>query len=137
MTVDTGKYPEFLELVASDIDIPPTKYQDAVDRYQAVGRWLEAGDYSGFSGQPSIYPQGSFRLGTVVRPIRHGIEASYDNRPGVRDAAIQGSDHSACSQVHGGPPAPAPRDLPSASRPPKAAAAGPSNTPNRTPSGFI
>ena len=78
MTVDTGKYPEFLELVASEIDIPPTKYQDAVDRYQAVGRWLEAGDYPGSSGQPSIYPQGSFRLGTVVRPIRHGIEASYD-----------------------------------------------------------
>ncbi len=78
MTVDTGKYPEFLELVASEIDIPPSKYQDAVNRYQAVGRWLEDGDYSGSPNQLSIYPQGSFRLGTVIRPIRHGIEASYD-----------------------------------------------------------
>ena len=78
MTVDTSRYPEFLELVASEIDIPPSKYQDAVNRYQAVGGWLEDGDYPGCPGELSIYPQGSFRLGTVVRPIRHGIEASYD-----------------------------------------------------------
>ncbi len=78
MTIDLGKYPEFLERVASEIDIPPSKYQDAVDRYQAVGCWLEAGDYPENGRQPSIYPQGSFRLGTVVRPIRGGIEAGYD-----------------------------------------------------------
>ena len=78
MTVDITKYSRFLEQVASEIDISPGKYQDAVDRYQAVGRWLEKGEYPGCSGELSIYPQGSFRLGTVVRPIRHGIEASYD-----------------------------------------------------------
>ena len=78
MTVDTSRYPKFLELVASEIDIPPSKYQDAVNRYQAVGHWLEDGNFPGCPGQPSIYPQGSFRLGTVVRPIRQGIEASYD-----------------------------------------------------------
>ena len=78
MTIELGKYPEFLERVASEIDIPPGKYQNAVDRYEAVGRWLEAGGYPGALGQPSIYPQGSFRLGTVVRPIRRGIEADYD-----------------------------------------------------------
>ena len=78
MSVDTSKYPEFLELVAREIDIPPSKYQDAVNRYQAVGHWLEDGDYPGCPGELSIYPQGSFRLGTVVRPIRNGIEASYD-----------------------------------------------------------
>ncbi len=78
MTIELGKYPEFLERVASEIDISPSKHRDAVDRYQAVGRWLEAGGYPGAWGQPSIYPQGSFRLGTVVRPIRHDREASYD-----------------------------------------------------------
>ena len=78
MTINITKYSKFLEQVASEIDIPPGKYQDAVDRYQAVGRWLEEGEYPGCSGELSIYPQGSFRLGTVVRPIRDGIEASYD-----------------------------------------------------------
>ncbi len=78
MTVDANRYPQFLDLVANEIDIPPNKYRDAVNHYEAVGHWLENGNYPGCSSQLSIYPQGSFRLGTVVRPIRHGIEASYD-----------------------------------------------------------
>jgi hypothetical protein len=40
--------------------------------------WLEAGTYPGVQGIPYVYPQGSFRLGTVVRPIRHGLECAYD-----------------------------------------------------------
>lgn len=78
MTIDIKKYSKFLEQVASEIDIPPGKYQDAVDRYQAVGRWLEGGEYPGCKGELSICVQGSFRLGTVTRPIRDGIEACYD-----------------------------------------------------------
>ena len=78
MTLDVNKYSRFLEKVAEDIDILPGKYKDAVDRYQAVGRWLEEGNYPGCSGDIAIYPQGSFRLGTVVRPLRRGVEASYD-----------------------------------------------------------
>ena len=78
MAIDKARYSRFLGNVAADLDIPPGKYQDAVDRYQAVGRWLEGGRYPGCTGVPSIYPQGSFRLGTVVRPLRDGIEADYD-----------------------------------------------------------
>ena len=77
MAIDAGKYSRFLENVAEAIDIAPSKYQDAVDRYQAVGHWLEGGEYPGSLDDPSIYPQGSFRLGTVVRPIRGGVEAEY------------------------------------------------------------
>ena len=78
MAIDEAKYSRFLENVAADLDIPPGKYQDAVDRYQAVGRWLEGGWYPNCTDVPSIHPQGSFRLGTVVRPLRDGIEADYD-----------------------------------------------------------
>ena len=78
MTMDIKRYSAFLEQVATEIDITPGKYQDAVDRYQAVGEWLGSGRYPGCEDEPSIYVQGSFRLGTVVRPIRNGIEASYD-----------------------------------------------------------
>ena len=78
MTIDRDRYSRFLGKVAEDIDIPPGKYQEAVHRYQSVGRWLENGEYPEHTGEPSIYPQGSFRLGTVVRPIRGGIEANYD-----------------------------------------------------------
>jgi hypothetical protein len=78
MTLDTTKYSRFLEQVAEDIDIPPSKYQQAVSRYQAVGKWLEAGSYPGCSGEIAVYPQGSFRLGTVVRPVHGGKETDYD-----------------------------------------------------------
>lgn len=66
-----------LEL-AEALDIPPSKYQQAVQRYRSVGEWLESGTYPGTVGLPAIYPQGSFRLGTVVRPIREGKESDYD-----------------------------------------------------------
>ena len=78
MAIDAGKYSRFLENVADAIDIAPSKYQDAVDRYKSVGHWLEGGEYPGSLDDPSIYTQGSFRLGTVVRPIRGGVEAEYD-----------------------------------------------------------
>jgi cyclic GMP-AMP synthase DncV-like protein/ribonuclease P/MRP subunit Pop3-like protein len=46
------------------LDISPDLQQVAIERYEEVGTWLaEHGGY-----RCRIYPQGSFRLGTVVRP---------------------------------------------------------------------
>jgi hypothetical protein len=64
--------------IAEELDIPPSKYKEAVERYTAVSRWLEDGTYPGTAGKPVIYVQGSFRLGTVVRPLKNGEEAEYD-----------------------------------------------------------
>jgi hypothetical protein len=57
---------------ADVLDIPPHLRQIAVERYEDVGTWLaeQAGD------RTRIYPQGSFRLGTVVRPV--GGAGEYD-----------------------------------------------------------
>ena len=71
-------YNQLLEGIARELDIPPSKYRVAVERYTSVGTWLEGGQYAGSQGVPYIYPQGSFRLGTVVRPIVGGTEADYD-----------------------------------------------------------
>ena len=67
-----------LDEVAKSLDIPPSKYKLAVERYTSVGNWLEAGEYPKQLVKPKIYPQGSFRLGTVIRPIKNGIDADYD-----------------------------------------------------------
>ncbi len=67
-----------LNELAESLDIPPAKYRIAVERYEAVGRWLDSPDSPLCSYHPHIYPQGSFRLGTVVRPVRSGQEADYD-----------------------------------------------------------
>lgn len=64
--------------IAEELDISPTKYKEAVERYEAIGRWLEKGEYPETCGLPHIYPQGSFRLGTVVRPLKGGQECEFD-----------------------------------------------------------
>lgn len=67
-----------LREIAEELDIPPSKYKEAVERYTSVGNWLEDGEYPAVVATPVIYPQGSFRLGTVIKPLRGGVEAEYD-----------------------------------------------------------
>lgn len=61
------------EKTVAQLDITPTMYNNAVEKYQAVSTYLEV---KGISAH--FYPQGSFRLGTVVRPYRNGIDVDYD-----------------------------------------------------------
>ena len=61
----TNQYNQFLNSLAEELDIPPSKYLQAVQRYTAVGNWLEEEKYEGSVGTPQIYPQGSFRLGEL------------------------------------------------------------------------
>lgn len=69
---------EALVSLAEGLDIPPSKYREAVERYQAVGAWLDAEQSPLKRHGLAIYAQGSFRIGTVVRPIKDGKEADYD-----------------------------------------------------------
>lgn len=66
-----------LSKIAQHLDIAPTDYKSAQERFAAVGTWLAGRTY--LSGSiPDIYFQGSFRLGTVVRPYRDGRDADFD-----------------------------------------------------------
>lgn len=69
---------DVLNQVAIELDIPPHKYKEAMERFDAIKRHLEDGDYPGSTPPPSIYLQGSFRLGTVIRPIKGGEECGFD-----------------------------------------------------------
>jgi hypothetical protein len=60
-----------LDLVAVKLELTPTQYQDAVRKYGAVGAWLSAPGTLLASLSPDIYPQGSLRLQTTVRPRSH------------------------------------------------------------------
>ncbi len=55
--------------VAETLDVPPSAYEQAEERYRAVGTWLCAEGSSIQDEAPEVYSQGSFRLGTVVRPL--------------------------------------------------------------------
>lgn len=79
MPLDIKQYTKLLNKYAEELDIPPSKYYEAVKRYESVGALLNYDQYEGCEGkEPIIYPQGSFRLGTVVRPVRNSEEGDYD-----------------------------------------------------------
>ena len=59
--------------IIQGLDISPTLYHNAVEKYQALGKYLND---SGLKAE--IYPQGSFAFGTVVRPSAKDSSASYD-----------------------------------------------------------
>jgi hypothetical protein len=59
-----------LNSIAEELDIPESKYLEAKNRYEAVGNWLGEEGTVLSTYYPEIYTQGSFRLGTVVKPIK-------------------------------------------------------------------
>lgn len=59
---------ELLEDLAAELEIPDSRYEAAERSYQSVGSWLERPDSALSQFHPFLYPQGSFRLGTVTKP---------------------------------------------------------------------
>lgn len=69
ITAEQQQLGKILGAIADELDIPDSKFQDAKNKYEAVGVWLGK-DESGLSEfQPQISPQGSIRLGTCVKPL--------------------------------------------------------------------
>lgn len=60
---------ELLLALAETLDVSPSKYEEAKGHYEAVGDWLNKPESSLARYNPVIYPQGSFALGTAVRPL--------------------------------------------------------------------
>jgi hypothetical protein len=61
----------------ADFDIPLDVYGRAVARYQALGHWLSR-HWGNDPADGIIYPQGSIRLGTMVRPVTDGADYDID-----------------------------------------------------------
>jgi hypothetical protein len=78
LTQAQALYNNRLMQIAEELDIPASKRQQAEDRYNAVGEWLDRDGSLLHPYKPRIHTQGSFRLGTVVRPIKAGKETDYD-----------------------------------------------------------
>ena len=64
--------------IAQTLDITPSQYEKAVAHYQAVGSWLDAADSPLAIFKPVIHPQGSFRYGTVIKPLSNRDEYDID-----------------------------------------------------------
>ena len=71
-------FDDLLVKTGSALDIPDEVYEDATLKYEDVGNWLGADGSELLRYAPDIYVQGSFRLGTVVRPITEDDEYDID-----------------------------------------------------------
>ncbi len=67
-----------LEELIELLDIPPSYYEKAADRYRSLGEWLHRENSSVVHLSPAVYPQGSFRYGTVIRPLDKSEEYDLD-----------------------------------------------------------
>ncbi len=70
------QYSNLLERIAEALDITRTQFEEARSRYEAIGKWLDADNSPLKPYNPEIAPQGSFRLGTVIKPLTD--EEQYD-----------------------------------------------------------
>lgn len=68
---------ELLFGVCEELQLTTAKYDQAVERYEALGDVLES-EGSPFHGlDPKIYPQGSMALGTTVKPIEGPFDLDF------------------------------------------------------------
>lgn len=66
----------YLEALAKALEIPPSRYEQAETSYKSLGDWLHRDDSSVKNFDPDVFVQGSFRLGTVIKPQSN--EEEYD-----------------------------------------------------------
>lgn len=72
----TTQTDQMLTELVDALEIPTSRYEAAERSYKSVGKWLDR-PTSRLSGHTTtIYPQGSFRLGTVIRPLND--QEDYD-----------------------------------------------------------
>ncbi|OPJ55706.1 nucleotidyltransferase domain-containing protein [Clostridium oryzae] len=64
---------EDLVKLVKGLDITPTMFKNATEKYENLGHYLQE-----VGLEVDIFPQGSFSIGTIVRPYRNLQDGSYD-----------------------------------------------------------
>lgn len=87
---------ELLEDVAAELEIPDSRYEAAERSYKSLSKWLERPASTIGNFRPGIYPQGSFRLGTVTKPVDEDEHYDLDvvcelniKKPSVTQEAVK------------------------------------------------
>jgi len=79
LTTDQKKqFNELLEELGQTLDISKNQYEKAVKSYQAVGNHLSNEGSALANYKPEILPQGSFLLGTMVKPVNDNDDLDID-----------------------------------------------------------
>ena len=82
-----------LRLLLEGVELPDGAYEAAKRRYDDLGAWFDREDCSLRDHDPHIFVQGSFALGTAIRPVKEGQEYDLDLSCKLRKG-IDRSTHS-------------------------------------------
>ena len=76
MTTITKQADQYLEALAQALEIPPSRYEQVEKSYKSLGEWLHRPESTVSTYAPDVFVQGSFRLGTAIKP--QSEEEEYD-----------------------------------------------------------
>ncbi|KMS56195.1 hypothetical protein V474_14605 [Novosphingobium barchaimii LL02] len=76
VTKATATAQEYLEALADELAVSEARYEQAERSYHSLGDWLNRDASTIAQYSPAVYVQGSFGLGTVIKPIK--ADAEYD-----------------------------------------------------------
>jgi len=74
----TKQADQYLDSLAKALEIPPSRYEQAERSYKSLGDWLHREESTVAQYDPEVFVQGSFKLGTVIRPISSSEEYDVD-----------------------------------------------------------
>ncbi|RLD85511.1 MAG: nucleotidyltransferase [Bacteroidetes bacterium] len=77
-TEQKQQFSNILEELGKSLDITEEQHKKAVKSYEFVGNWLAADDSLLARYKPEILPQGSFMLGTMIKPVVEDDELDID-----------------------------------------------------------
>lgn len=75
----TRESEDFLEDLAEELSVPVSRYEQADRSYKSLGEWLHREKSTVREYGPKVYVQGSFRLGTTIRPLTEVEEYDIDS----------------------------------------------------------
>jgi hypothetical protein len=81
--MNTENQKSIVDAVVDSLRIPDSAYEKAEARYKSLGKWFGRPESGCSKYDPHIYPQGSFRLGTVVRGEEYDLDFGCRLREGV------------------------------------------------------
>ena len=79
MNQDNPHIGRLLQMIVAHLDIPRSLYEKAAARHVSLGEWLQRPESKVAEFDPDVRPQGSFRYGTVIRPLHEDDEYDLDN----------------------------------------------------------
>lgn len=79
MAGTNGQVEKFLQALVEELAIPDSRYEQAETSYKSLGDWFHRPESTVRNFDPTVYVQGSFRLGTAIRPINDSEEYDVDS----------------------------------------------------------